>query len=179
MNIVAIVQARMNSTRLPAKVMKKVGTTHLIELMIRRIVKAQTISSVVVATSTSSKDQQIVDFISSIGFQVVTGSESDVLNRYLMCALKVKADVIVRLTADCPLIDPQIIDEVVNKFIEEGVEYASNVNPRTFPDGLDVEVFSINALKKADKNACEVFDREHVTPYIRKNSNFSQTNVGK
>tara|TARA_Y100000589_G_scaffold38509_2_gene32266 strand:+ start:7478 stop:9523 length:2046 start_codon:yes stop_codon:yes gene_type:complete len=176
-NVVAIVQARMGSTRLPGKVMKKIGASPLIELIIRRLKKSQTITSIVVATSLAETDQAIVDFVSSIGIKVVRGSERDVLKRYLNAALESEADIIVRVTADCPLIDPVIVDEVVRTFFSQKVSYASNVNPRTFPDGLDVEVFSIDALIEADQEAVTSYDREHVTPYIRNHGQFAKASI--
>lgn len=175
MKVIAIIQARMGSKRLPGKVMKKINSIPLIEYLLLRLSRAKTLDSIIVATSDQAENLPLINFLESKGYNVTSGSEMNVLERYFIAAKNSEADAIVRITADCPLIDPQIVDDVVTKFKENQSDYSSNVSPRTFPDGLDVEVFSMNALEKAYENATENFDKEHVTPFIRENNVFHQT----
>ncbi|MBT6349044.1 MAG: aminotransferase class III-fold pyridoxal phosphate-dependent enzyme [Proteobacteria bacterium] len=173
---VAIVQARMASTRLPGKVMLPICGQPMLGLLLQRLAKAKRLDQIVVATSTTPENQPIVDLARKQGYSVFQGSETDVLGRYLGAALDAKADVVVRITADCPLIDPDIVDAVVEAFFDHEAIYASNVAPPTFPDGLDTEVFSIDALQIADVRANSPAEREHVTPFIRNSSDFSRFN---
>jgi len=168
MNVVAIVQARMGSTRLPNKVMKSVGGVPLIELLLTRLDKSIEINQIVLATSTDERNKPLLEHVQKLGYTCVRGSESDVLNRYLVAARQAKADVVVRITGDCPLIDPALVDKCIAKFKAEGVDYLSNTQPPTYPDGLDIEVFSIKALEQAGRETLDPFDLEHVTPYLRK-----------
>ena len=177
MKIVAIVQARMGSTRLPGKVMKKINGVPLIQILLMRLSKAKTLDSIIVATSPQPENIPLTDFLHSAGFKFEYGSEDDVLDRYFKTARNCEADAVVRITADCPLIDPVIIDDVVNNFKENNSDYCSNINPRTFPDGLDVEIFSMKVLENAHRNASEPYDREHVTPFIRESNQVFQTSV--
>ena len=167
MRIVAIVQARMGSTRLPGKVMKSIGGYTLIELLLMRLTQSVEIAEIVVATSENTNNKSLIDHVCSLGFRCEVGSETDVLERYYDTAVKCSADGIVRVTADCPLIDSTMVDECIQKFTETGVDYFSNNHPESFPDGLDVEVFSFSVLSKAHMEASTSFEREHVTPYIR------------
>lgn len=175
MKVVAIVQARMGSTRLPGKVMKEVQGKPLIELLLARLSQAKQIDQIIVATSQSSKNQPLVDHVQKLGYQCYLGSEDDVLDRYYHAALMAKADVVVRITGDCPLVDAALVDNAVAKFKEHQVDYYSNVEPPTFPDGLDTEVFGFAALKKAFHKASSRAEREHVTPYIRHNGEFRRS----
>ena len=172
MKVVAIVQARMGSTRLPGKVMKQINGFPMIELLLNRLAKSKRVDQIVVATSTAAINQPLVDYVNMLGFSCEQGSENDVLDRYVMAAKKHDADVVVRITGDCPLVDPVLVDECVAAFIDQGVDYLSNIEPPTYPDGLDVEVMKFCALKKAHEDSQDPFDHEHVTPYIRKSSNF-------
>lgn len=167
MKVVAIVQARMGSTRLPGKVMLRIGGYTLIQLLLKRLSESTEIDEIVVATSEHPNNKVLIEHVESLGFRCETGSEDDVLQRYYDTAVKCSADVVIRITADCPLIDPTIVDECVKEFKGSGVDYLSNNHPESFPDGLDVEVFSFLALSKANLEASSKFDREHVTPYIR------------
>ena len=149
MKVVGIVQARMGSTRLPGKVMRVVVGVPLIELLLTRLNKASRIDRAVVTTASTAENDVLESHLITIGFQVYRGDEEDVLGRYYQAALEEEADVIVRITGDCPLVDSEIVDSVVEKYIKSEADYVSNINPPTFPDGLDVEVFSFNALKRA------------------------------
>lgn len=167
MNIVAIVQARMGSTRLPNKVMKLICGTPMIELLLSRLSKSAKINKIVVATSLDKKNIPLVEHVTKLGYLCYQGSEQDVLDRYYQAAKEVQADVVVRITGDCPLVDPVLVDQVIQGYFDAKVEYFSNTNPSTYPDGLDVEVFDFKALEQAWREATEIFDREHVTPYLR------------
>lgn len=166
--VVAIVQARMGSSRLPGKTMMDLSGTPLVGRLIRQLAGARSIDEVVIATSTAPSDDVIAEFATQCNVRVVRGSEDDVLSRYVLGAELARADVIVRLTADCPLHSPDTVDEVVAAFLRAGVDYASNTNPYTRPDGQDVEVFTRQLLEHAAVAAAQRFDREHVTPWMRR-----------
>jgi len=168
MKVVAIVQARMGSTRLPNKVMKPVAGIPMVELLLTRLAKSKEIDQIVLATSTDERNTPLVDHVQKLGYTCVRGSESDVLDRYLVAARQAKADVVVRITGDCPLIDPVLVDQSIARFKVKNVDYLSNTAPATYPDGLDVEVFTLQALARAGRETHDAFDREHVTPYLRK-----------
>ena len=176
MNIIAIVQARMGSSRLPGKVLKIISGTALIEILLKRLTESQLLKTIVVATSENDENDVLCSELDQLGFSYYRGSETDVLRRFYETAVHYKADVIVRITGDCPLIDPIIVDNVIKNYIQNSVDYASNINPPTYPDGLDVEVFSMSALERAHIAATTAFDREHVTPYIR-NGDFAKINL--
>ena len=167
---VAIVQARMGSTRLPGKVLKDLEGEPLIARVIDRLRRADTIDRIVVATTNKPEDDAIVDLCHNRGWDWFRGCETDVLDRYYRAALAFGADVVVRITSDCPLIDPTVVDVVVRQFHLKGdVDYVTNtLPPRTFPRGFDVEVLAFDALKRAWTDATDPSDREHVTPYIYK-----------
>jgi spore coat polysaccharide biosynthesis protein SpsF len=167
-NVVAVVQARVGSTRLPAKVLADVGGESMLARVVRRIRSARTVTAVVVATSTLPSDDAIQKLAHQLGAPCVRGSELDVLDRYVLAARTSSADVIVRVTADCPLIDPGIIDDVVRALGtgDGSADYASNVVSRTFPRGLDVEAFTRSALERAAAEAQAPREREHVTVYM-------------
>lgn len=168
MKVVAIVQARMGSTRLPNKVMKPIAGVPMIELLFARLARSTLIDQIVLATSTDERNTPLVEHVQKLGYVCVRGSERDVLNRYLLAARHAKADVVVRITGDCPLIDPVLVDQVIARFKSEGVDYLSNTAPASYPDGLDTEVFTLEALERAGHESKDEFDHEHVTPYLRK-----------
>lgn len=168
MKIVAIVQARMGSTRLPNKVMKPIGGVPMIELLLARLAKSKQIDQIVLATSIDERNTPLVEHVQKLGYTCVRGSESNVLDRYLVAARHVQADVVVRITGDCPLIDPALVDQVIAQFKAQGVDYLSNTAPASYPDGLDTEVFTLQALERAGRESQDPFDHEHVTPYLRK-----------
>ncbi len=177
MKIVAIVQARMGASRLPGKVLKPVSDKSILELLLLRLSKANKLDSIIVAVPDSAENQILKDHINELGFCFVEGSENNVLTRFYAAAKEHNADVIVRITADCPLIDPNLVDDVISEFISSKVDYCSNIMPATYPDGLDVEVFSKKALNIANLEAKTEFDREHVTPFLRNSNQFTKSNV--
>ena len=148
---VAIIQARMGSTRLPGKVLMPIGELPMLYHVVSRAGQAALVDRVVVATSTAAADEAIAEFCASKAVGCFRGSETDVLDRYYQTALSVGASTLVRLTADCPMLDPAVIDRVVERFqyLPAAYDYVSNVDPPTFPDGLDTEVFSFSALDRA------------------------------
>ncbi|HVL68439.1 MAG TPA: glycosyltransferase family protein [Vicinamibacterales bacterium] len=168
MSTVAIIQARMSSTRLPGKVLAEIAGEPMLALVSRRVRSAKTLDQVVIATSTSSADDAVEAVCRERGIAVFRGSEEDVLDRYRGAAEFADAATVVRVTADCPLIDPQVIDLVVDEFRKGGADYVSNTIQRTYPDGLDTEVMSRAALERAWSEAVLQSEREHVTPYIWK-----------
>ena len=164
--VVAIIQARMGSTRLPGKVLMEIDSKPLLAYQLDRISKSKKIDKVVIATSVLERDNIIESFCKSYGVDCFRGSENDVLERYYNCAKQHNANTVVRMTADCPLSDPVIIDGVIQKFIDDNVDFCANTVPvetSEFPDGVDVEVFSMTALEKANKEVSDKHYREHVT----------------
>ncbi len=167
--VIIIVQARMGSTRLPGKSMKMVSERPLISYLLERLRRTKKADEIVVATTTHERDQRIVDFCREEHIPVYRGSEENVLDRYYQAAKASAADVIVRITGDCPLIDPTIVDQVIAFFLKNDYDYASNSLERTFPRGLDTEVFSFEALEQAAMEATSPEDKEHVTPFFYRN----------
>lgn len=177
MKVVAIVQARMGSTRLPNKVMKPIGGVPMIEFLLRRLAKAKEVDQIIVATSIDEKNLPLVAHVQSLGYACEQGSENDVLDRYVQAGKAHQADVIVRITGDCPVVDPELVDEVIRGFKTVNVDYFSNISPPTYPDGLDIEVFTFKALEKASLETTDPFDREHVTPYLRKPAKYKNKSM--
>ena len=175
--VLAIIQARYNSTRFPGKVVKKINNKSILEILIRRLSKSKYISKIIVACTKSPNDKAIIEICKKLSIDYFTGSENDVLDRFYNSAKKYKGINIARVTSDCPLIDPEIVDQVINNFFAKDVDYASNINPATFPDGLDVEVFKFSVLKEAFKKSKKLLEREHVTPFIKNNIKFRKFNL--
>lgn len=171
MKVGAIIQARMSSTRLPGKILKKVLGKSLLEYQIERIKRAKSIDQIIVATTINECDNPIVGLCQQMEIPCCRGSEEDVLSRYYEAALEFHIDAIVRLTSDCPLIDPDVIDKVVYYFLENAgrFDYVSNTLARTYPRGMDTEIMSLKALEAAYNHAAESADREHVTAYLYRN----------
>jgi glutamate-1-semialdehyde 2,1-aminomutase len=169
---VAIVQARMGSTRLPGKVLRPILGIPMIELVLERLGRAREIDQIVLATSDLPADDPLVRHARGLGVPVFRGDERDVLDRYHGAASLARADTIVRVTGDCPLVDAGLVDAAVTAFRGAGVDYASNVDPPTYPDGLDLEVFTFQALHTAWSEARLPAQREHVTPYLREPGRF-------
>lgn len=171
MKTVIIVQARMTSTRLPGKVLKPVLGTPLLAYQIDRLRRVRQADEVVIATTANHTDEPIVALCERMAVPYVRGSETDVLARYHVAAQEHRAAHVVRVTSDCPLIDPAVIDQVIAYYHQEPgrFDYVSNVLPRSFPRGMDTEVFSFAALDEAHNEAVAEPDREHVTPFINRN----------
>ncbi len=172
MKILAIIQARMGSTRLPGKVMMPINGKTIIELIIARLSRSACIDQIIVATSFDKINEPLVKHVQELGYCCEQGSEENVLERYYDSALKHSADIIVRITGDCPFVDAELVDTVISKFKASNVDYITNGSPPSYPDGLDIEVFSISALEKCFKEALSLYDQEHVTPYIRESKEF-------
>lgn len=170
MTIIAIIQARMSSKRLPGKVLKTLGEKTALEYIYHAATKITGVNTVVVATSKQSDDDQIAQWCKEQGAECFRGDLDDVLGRFYATAKKYNAQTIIRLTADCPFLDPQVTGEVLALFEQSKVDYCSNISPPTWPDGLDCEVLSFAALERCYKEAKEKPDREHVTRYIRHNT---------
>jgi spore coat polysaccharide biosynthesis protein SpsF len=168
MKVVAIIQARMNSTRLPGKILYTVLDKALLTYQIERVKRARLIDEIIVATTTNEGDEPIVELCRELGLSYYRGSELDVLSRYYEAATAIGASIIVRLTSDCPVIDPYTVDRVIAHYIfhSKEVDYVSNVLKRSYPRGMDTEVFSIEALRIAHHETTLQHDREHVTPYM-------------
>ncbi len=167
MRTVIIAQARMSSTRLPGKTLMDLGGAPVIDHVIARGRRARRADDLWVATTTDPSDDVLVDHLREVGVAYVRGSLDDVLSRYVHAARAAEADVIVRITCDCPLIDPEVIDRVIEAFeAAPPVDYCSNTLVRTFPIGMDTEVFTRAALERADSGATEPHEREHVTPHM-------------
>jgi spore coat polysaccharide biosynthesis protein SpsF len=166
LKVVAIVQARMGSTRLPGKVLKDLEGETVLARVVNRLRRARLVTDLLVATTDRAEDDAIVKECRSLSVAVSRGDHDDVLDRYFRAAQLAKADVIVRITSDCPLIDPEVTDKTLAAFMEARPDYASNSLVPTYPRGLDTEVMSFAALGRAWQGARKPYEREHVTPYI-------------
>jgi spore coat polysaccharide biosynthesis protein SpsF len=170
--VVAIIQARMNSNRLPGKVLRKIAGRELLARVVDRVNLCKKINSIVVATGDIDDNKEITEYCNNNNINVFCGDENNVLERFYFCAKEYNADIIVRITADDPFKDPKIIDYAVNSILENtNIDYISNTIEPTFPEGLDIEVFKFLSFEKAYKEANLLSEKEHVTPYIWKNSN--------
>jgi len=164
--IVATIEARMTSTRLPGKVMKPVIGRPVLELLIERLKKSRYIDEIVVATTINNTDQPIIDLCSLLGIKYYRGSEDDVLKRVLDAAKSVSGDIIVEITGDCPFVDPGIVDECIKTYLNGNYNYVSNVITRSYPRGLDVQVFPVSVLEEVNELTNNPIDHEHVSLYI-------------
>lgn len=169
MKVAAIVQARMGSSRLPGKVLRPLAGVPVIQWICERLERCIHLDAILVATGDGANDDVLAGKLGQLSIPVFRGSEQDVLDRYYRAARAVQADAVVRITGDCPLIDPGLVDETVSRFLagQPDLQYVSNIHPPTYPDGLDVEVFTIEALFKAWREAEWASEREHVTLYMR------------
>lgn len=175
--IVATIEARMTSSRLPGKVLKSAVGMPMLEILIRRLKKVQMINEIVVATTINSDDDPVVALAEKLDVGCFRGSENDVLARVLGAALEYKADVIVEITGDCPLIDPVIVGQVIDLYLNGNCDYASNVDPVTFPIGMDAQVFSTQLLQRSHREGKTPEDREHVSWYIRHHAKLRRINL--
>jgi spore coat polysaccharide biosynthesis protein SpsF len=182
MKIGTIIQARTSSTRLPGKVLKELpyasGITCL-EQVIRRLKKSKRINEIIIATTKDVEDNPIIDISKKENIQYFRGSKENVLSRYYLTAKENDIEIIVRITSDCPCVDADILDITIDDHVNKRADYTSNSLIRTYPHGLDVEVFNFNALEKTYKNATKDYEKEHVTPYINRNPNIFKINVIK
>ena len=178
MNIVSIIEARMNSKRLPGKVLLPAQKISMLEHLVERLKTIKIIDQIVVATTVNSKDDEIVELCQKKEINFFRGSEEDVMGRVICAAEKYFADLIVEITADCPLIDPDIVDQIISIFLANKVDYVSNAIIRSYPDGMDTQVFSLKTLKTSYEMVNSDLEKEHVTLHIRNNPNlFSHINV--
>jgi spore coat polysaccharide biosynthesis protein SpsF len=164
--IAAFIQARLSSTRFPGKVLKPILGSPMLELEIERVKSCHSIDKVVVVTSTAPDDQQIVDLCKGLHVDFFCGNLKNVLDRFYQAALKFKPDHIVRLTGDCPLIDPEVIDSMIRLYLDHGSSYGTNCMPPTYPDGLDAEIFTFRALAEAQQEATLPSHLEHISVFF-------------
>ena len=176
MNIFAIIQSRVTSERFPNKVRQKISNKYLYEYLHDRLLKSKILNKIIFVIPNNKKNNSFYKDLKKKKFNVFKGSEHNVLNRYYKAAKNFKADVIVRITGDCPLIDVNLMDKMLFKFIEKKFDFMSNNDPATYPDGLDIEIFKFKLLEKANFSARENYDKEHVTPYIKKIKNIKKFN---
>lgn len=169
MKPVAIIQVRMGSTRLPGKVLKKLNGISVLECLCDQLNYSRLLNDKIIATTSNSGDDVIVNFCESKGIKCFRGSVNDVLDRYHKCAKKFSINTIIRITSDCPLMDPQVVDDVIDFYLKNSYDYVNNFYKRTYPYGNDVEIFSLKVLEKVWEKATKPFEREHVTPYIYNN----------
>ena len=172
---IAIIQARTTSVRLPGKVMYKINGTPLIEILHKRLKRSKKLDNIVIATT--QKSTKLINFLRKKKILYFFASETNVLNRYYKAAIKYKADKIVRITADGILADGNLIDEFIKKYEIKNVDYLSNTEPVSYPDGLDIEIFNFKSLKFANFNSKKKYDKEHVTPFIRNHKKFKKLNI--
>lgn len=177
MNIVAIVQARMGSVRFPGKVAEPLGTTTVLGLCLKRLKMSKVINKIIVATTHDPRDQRVREIATSKEIEFFLGDSQDVLTRYYNCAVEFNADLIIRITADCPFIDPTLIDDALLFFQEKDLDYFCNQNPLQYPDGLDFDIFTFDLLKKTFLEANTKYDREHVTPFMKQVPNLQTLSI--
>ena len=177
MKTVAIVQARLGSTRLPGKVLKPLGGHTVLEEVLRRVRAVPGVDEVICATSEKREDDALVPVAEGCGVRVVRGSETDVLSRYCRAAEQSKADVVLRVTGDCPLIDPELCGAVLALRSDSGADYACNNMPPSFPYGLDCEAFTAEVLMRAGAEATDAYDREHVSPWMRREAGVKKVSL--
>ena len=170
MKVLLITQARIGSTRLPGKVLLPVGEETLLSIHLKRLRECTTVNQIVVATTFEDRVDGLIDICREADVDFYQGNLEDVLDRFYQASIKYQPDWVVRVTSDCPLLDPRVVDQVVSKAIESDVDYCANIITEDFPDGQDVEVFKFSALDRAWNEATLKSEREHVTPYIRNNS---------
>lgn len=175
MKVVCLVQARVGSTRLPGKILKEICGKTILHHEIDRLKKCKEIDEIVIATTDKEDDDKIVNEAKKLSVKYFRGSENDVLSRFYYSAKENNADIIVRVTSDCPCIDYEILDKMLiyfkEKYKEKQVDYLSNTIKRTYPRGYDIEIFTFSALEKSYINAEKEYEREHVTPYIYDKTN--------
>jgi spore coat polysaccharide biosynthesis protein SpsF len=165
--IIAIVEARMTSSRLPGKVLLPAAGRPLLQHLVERLRRVPSLGEIVLATTVNLQDAPLVEFAGSIGISCFRGSEQDVMERVIGAASSAGADVVVEITGDCPVIDPAIVQETIDLFLASDCDYASNVKIRSYPDGMDTQVFPLDVLRRSAEMTNHPTDREHVTWHIR------------
>lgn len=167
MRVVAIIQARMSSTRLPGKILKTVLDKPLLMYQLQRLKKCTTLDEIIIATTTNQIDDAVVEFCEDLNVSYYRGSEEDVLARYYEAAKKYEADIVVRITSDCPIIDPAVVDKVITSYLKSPIyDYVSNTMERCYPRGMDTSLVPFTALQEVYQQATDPLDREHVTRYL-------------
>jgi glutamate-1-semialdehyde 2,1-aminomutase len=177
MKVTAVVQARMGSVRFPGKVLMPIAGVPAIDVLLKRLVKATTLDEVIVAISLSQQDDVLAEHLKDIGIPYIRGDENNVLSRFFEINSAVEPDVIVRLTGDCPFVDPVVVDSVVNELIFQSAEYSSNVEPPTFPHGFDVEAFTSDLLEWTQNHPDSMTAIEHVTTLMRQTNSIKRVNL--
>lgn len=178
MRIVAIIEARMTSSRLPGKVLLQAAGKPMLEHLVNRLRAVPSLQEIVLATTTNRTDDELKEFSIRMGIGCYRGSENDVMNRVVGAAELVKADVVVEITGDCPIIDPEIVEQTIVAFKANKSDYVSNSHIRSFPDGMDTQVFWLDALKRSAAMTSDALDHEHVTLHIRNHPEiFSKSNL--
>tara|TARA_B100000678_G_scaffold286542_1_gene291449 strand:+ start:340 stop:1101 length:762 start_codon:yes stop_codon:yes gene_type:complete len=169
-----IIQARTGSTRFPKKILNKIDEMHtVLEFLIKQLKNSRKIDKIVIATTCSNDDEKIVELCKQLDLDFFQGDENDLVDRYYKCAKKFNFENIIRITSDCPLMDPYLVDEGIDKFLEEGCDYLTN-STGSFPHGVDFSIFKFSVLEKTWKNARLLSEKEHIIPYMEKNeSNFN------
>ena len=176
MTIGCIIQARTGSTRLKNKIFLKIKEKYLLEILILRLLHSKRINKIIIATTNLKSDSKIHKIAKKYKLNSFSGSENNLLKRYYDCAKKFRINTIVRITADCPLTDPKLVDKLIDYHFKKKSDYTSNVNPRTFPDGLDIEIIKFSAIKKNIMKVTNPKDLEHVTPYFRRSKKIKKIN---
>lgn len=178
--IIAIIQARSDSKRLPKKVLKKALNKPMIIHQLQRIKQSKYITQIILATSNKKSDNKLTKIVQNNGYKVFRGNKNNVLKRFFDCSKELnlnKKDIIIRLTGDCPLHDSGIIDETIKEFLKQDIDYISNCTNPIYPDGFDTEVFNTKSLHLAYKNATKKYQKEHVTPYIKETKKLKTANI--
>ena len=175
--IAAIIQARLTSTRLPRKVLKEFKGLSVIEIIVERLKKSKKLDEIIVAIPNNKENDDLKKLLEAKDIKFFVGSENDVLERLHNCAIQYNLTTIVRITGDCPFVDPMLVDTFLEKFNNSDADYLSNTNPPTYPDGLDVEVFTKELIQTSHQNASKSFDREHVTTFAKKEKSFKKINI--
>lgn len=169
MRIVATIEARMTSSRLPGKVLKEVAGLPMLHYLISRLRAVPSLDAIVLATTTNETDDVLISFAENEGIASFRGSECNVMERVIGAADSANADVVVEITGDCPIIDPEIVEQVIRMFLTHDADYVSNSDIRSYPDGMDTQVFSLDTLKRSAAMTSNPLDHEHVTLHIRNN----------
>jgi len=172
-----LIQTRITSSRLPKKVLKIINKNSILEIIYKRVSKSKHLRKIVFLIPDNKKNILLKNYLKKKKYSFLCGSEKNVLSRYYKCAKKIKSRYILRVTSDCPFVDPNLIDKLFLKFKKKKLNYASNTNPPSFPDGLDIEIFDFNSLEEAYLKTRRKNDLEHVTPFLIRNKNLKKFNL--